>query len=851
MGFLPSVLLFTVVLLASGDVAADQRIFFDIPPQRADTALTAFARQSELTLIIPFDLARTRQANGLSGDYSIEEAIKILLEGTGLQATFSSHGQLKISINDPSEGNDMHNSAIRAGGFMAFLASVFSAAPGAAQEQLASTQATGIEEVVVTAQKREENLQQTPISIAVLGSMDLEKQGISNLGDFASGVIPSLRVAPTSGRTSSMTVAMRGLSPGDPMEIALDPVVGIYLDGVYLGRVQGLGTAMLDLERIEVLRGPQGTLFGRNAVGGAISMVSKRPTGEFGLDVTAGIRNYNGRNAKINLDLPEVAGFSVKVTGALDKRDGWVENSLQGAEDWYSVDRHGVRASVLWQPADQFSVLYAYDDSRDKSTIGYAQIDHLEPGAAPLPPIFALETRRVRHGRAGVPLEPSVGEVSGHSLDATWDLTDQLTLRSISSYRKLSQTQFDNSGMLLIPYMPNGVFSRLSYAEVKQDQYSQEFQLLGTFDNFNFIVGAFYFKEDAENLAHSAFTAMFNADGTDYTLLPFSLGGPAFPERSSYLEGRSKAIFGQGTYGFLDDRLRLTLGLRWTSDDKRGGLDRISNAPTDIPFDFSSSRIDPAATLAYDWSDAVNTYLRWGRAYRAGGANSRSTTFRTFDDEEVSTWELGVKTEWLDQRLRVNLAVYHTRYSDRQVGFVNPANPSNWETLNAPGSTTIKGLELDIQAKPTPRLTLAASYTLTKWDAVSDVNPFSGDLQDGVVSFSPEHSSTASMDYELPFLFGKSLIAHLSLVNSSSFYTGGASAPKSSSYTLSNARLTIEDIEVGSTGATLSLSLWGKNLSNTQYETYRTSYVGPGLSNVTAAVLNEPRTVGVEAVMRF
>ena len=735
-----------------------------------------------------------------------------------------------------------------AGGSLLTPAAVF------AQDTASAGASARLDEIIVTAQKREESLQSTPIAIAVLGSEDLEKRGITTLGDFTSGSVPSLRVVPFSGsRPSTMNITMRGINPGDPTQISRDSTVGIYLDGVYLGRAQGLSAELLDLERMEVLRGPQGTLFGRNAVGGAISMVAKRPTGELGLDLTAGISNWNGRSVRAHLNLPEFAGFSIKLDGVWNKRDGWIENSLAGAKDWNAINRRGARISVLWQPASNIELLYAFDTSRDASVAGYGQIGALQKPIMPLPPFFSVEEKRVRKGRVGVPLEPSVGKVSGHSLHANWDISEHLTLRSITAYRKLSQEQFENSGGLLTPYAPNGVFGRVSYADVHQDQFSQEIQVLGNFDHLKFVLGGFYFKEDAHDLAHSPFSAQFTSDGTGYTLLPIVLSGPRFPDRGSEIHTRSKAIFGQATYTLpiLDERLHLTAGLRWTHDRKYGALTLARGVAINKPSDFSSKRVDPAFTVAFDWTDTVNTYVKWGRAYRAGGSNARSVNFVPFGEEQVSTWEIGAKTELFDRRVRFNVAAFHTNYSDRQVDFTNPANPSNVETLNAPGKATIKGLEFDLTAKLAAGLTLTGSYSYTEWQAVKDRNPFSGVIQLGVVNYTPKHSASVALDHEFSPFAGATLSTHLDAVYSSSFYTGGITAPPTGSYAMVNGRLTLGDLDIGADGAKLAISLWGKNLTNTQWKVFQFPLTGPGLANVLSTFMNEPRTYGLEAKISF
>ena len=256
---------------------------------------------------------------------------------------------------------------------VAVLAGV-AAVPASAQDE-AATEAVAVEEIVVTAQKREENLQDTPFSIVALGEKALEQRGINSLNDLFTGAIPAVRIAPFVGRASAVSIGMRGLVPFDATQVSRDPTVGVYIDGVYLGRVSGLGLELADVERIEVLRGPQGTLFGRNAVGGAISVVSKRPTGELGFDMRAGIGNFASRSAAAHLNLPEVAGVSIKIDGLFEERDGFVRNPLRTSNDYGEIDKLGFRVAALWEPTDNLSILYAYDYSKERPTNLYYHLD--------------------------------------------------------------------------------------------------------------------------------------------------------------------------------------------------------------------------------------------------------------------------------------------------------------------------------------------------------------------------------------------------------------------------------------------------------------------------------------------
>lgn len=710
---------------------------------------------------------------------------------------------------------------------------------------------TGLDEIIVTAQKRQENLQDTPISITVMSGDDLQTRGITTINDFASGAVPALRMAPSYGRSSTMMIGMRGVVPSDPGQISRDPVVGVYVDGVYLGRAQGLGAELFDIERIEVLRGPQGTLFGRNAVGGALSIVTRKPSGEWGADITAGVRNFDGYNVKAHVDLPEVAGIRVKIDGLISKRDSWIENPLKGQADWYDIDRKGLRISALWQPTDTIEIQYSFDISRDGQGNGYQHVRELLDGAPPLAPIFSLEPDPVSVSRAGVPLQLNMGKSHGHHIHASWEMSDALTLRSITAFRSLHQTTNENAGGSFMAYRPNGTFGRYSQSWVDQDQFSQEVQLIGSLPNLDFVLGGFYYEEDGADSSYASQTAMFNSTGTGYIILPEPVGGPA-PDRASEAHAKSTAVFGHATWTppVLDERLHLTAGLRWTRDRKQGELTALRGESTPFAFRFRSSRVDPAFAIGYDLSDGVNTYLRWGRAYRAGGANSRSATYRAFDPEQLTSWEAGLKMDFLDRRARLNIAAYTSRFTNRQVDFSNPVNPSNLETVNLDVPMKMKGIELDLTVRPTQPLTLGLNYVYTHTTKPHETDPFTGNSVTTVPAYTPSHAATGSLDYEFePFSFG-TLRVHADAVYSGSFHSL-ATAPKTASHVLLNGRITLGEIRLGNDETELSLSLWGKNLTNKRWVQFQYYLQGRGLNNVLLTNFAEPRTYGLEARLKF
>jgi len=282
-----------------------------------------------------------------------------------------------------------------------FLSAVASAQTDSRQVQL--------EEISVTAQRVERNMQTTPIAMNVMSAEDLKNRRVQSIIDLADGAIPSLRVAPFFSRSSALTVGIRGIVPFDANQPSRDAGVGIYTDGVYLGRSQGLGAALFDIERIEVLKGPQGTLFGRNSTGGAVSIITRKPTGEFGLRQTIGYRNFDGYSSETHLDFDRIGNFSIKLDGILTKRDGTVKNTLAGERDYNAYDRKGLHARVLWEPSDSFSADYSYDISLDYTTPFYLQVLALSPTALPLAPLMKVQPDRATETAIGVPLRWSQG----------------------------------------------------------------------------------------------------------------------------------------------------------------------------------------------------------------------------------------------------------------------------------------------------------------------------------------------------------------------------------------------------------------------------------------------------------
>ena len=717
----------------------------------------------------------------------------------------------------------------------------------------------GLGEIVVTAQKRETSLQKTPIAISVLNGEDLANRHALSLTDLGDGTIPSLRVAPFFARNSALIVNIRGVGAmTDSNQPAREQGSGVYLDGVYLGRAQGLGAALYDVERIEVLKGPQGTLFGRNTEGGAISIVTRKPSGELHMDVTGGIGNYDSRELIAHIDLPAFHDISIKLDGLIEKQGGTVNNPLGGQPDFNGYNRRGGHVAALWQPAPNFSAEYEFDISRDATTPYYVQL--VTKGTLALAPLIHVQPDRASTANIGVPLQNSVGKTSGHLLNLDWKVGDHFEIKSISSYRRLTQSQYDNGSTAISVFVPNGNFSRYSLANFYQHQYSQELQLIGDIPNVTFVGGAFYYHERVRDNAWAPNSLKWNATGTDYAILPALVGATPFPDRASIAKTDSAAAFGQATWTppVLNGIAHLTVGARYSHDKKTGqlylvnGFTPVVNGVTaPRPLGVRSNRVDPLVNLSVDLARNVSVYGKWSTGYRAAGANSRSLTYRPFGPESVSEFEIGAKTEFLDRRVRLNLAAYTGSYKNVQIDFnaiIPGANRGTVETTNTDGNGRIKGVEADLTVAPAKGLTLSASYAYTDVRLPPAPNPFvvGNPLVTVYPTYTPKHAASGAIDYALP-VRGATLSAHFDAAYATRQYTSAADPTLSDTSFIVNGRVAIGDIRLGRGNAALQVSLWSRNLFDEQHLF---------LDNFNAAlghyaIYNEPRTFGVEGRVRF
>jgi iron complex outermembrane receptor protein len=771
-------------------------------------------------------------------------------------------------------GNIMRNTLLisTALAALAFAPAAFAAdvapAADAAPEQ-------GLTEIVVTATKRETNLQKTPISISVVSADEIKKRHVQSLMDLADGSVPSLRISTFEARQSALTIGIRGIVPDDANQPAREQGVGVYLDGVYLGRQHGLNASLYDVERVEVLKGPQGTLFGRNTEGGALSMVLKAPSGKFGGRVSGGTGNYGAYNGQAHIDLPEVANIAIKLDGVIQHQNATTRNPMAGQAGFNEYHRYGGRVAARWKPVDGLTVDLAYDKSRDENTPFYSQLVTITPTAlANLPkdstgrPLISYGYGRAGVADIGVPQQRSIDITQGVTGHITYKVMPGLELRSITSWRTVSDEQWDNSGGAhrTPVWGPNVNFSRYSLANLEQRQFSQELQAVGSAGNFDYVAGLYYFSERATDWARTPNTNKWNSTLTGYTINDPATYLTAAIARASTAFAKSYAGFGQVTYNATTD-LHLTVGGRYTQDKKNGTLYTVNGAATNFTFAIDKGRFDPLVVLSYNATPDLNVYGKFATGYRSGGASSRSVNYRSFGAEDVKSYEVGVKSEFLDKKVRLNVAAYMMDRNNSQVDFnyfilqSNGTVRNTLETVNAKGTTKIRGVEADLTVRPFRGLTANLSYAYTHTTVPKAENTVQEELnltlvpavttpvfQDVYILYTPTNAVSGSVDYELPLAQDDTTLRfHVDANYSDPVHTFAAENVLSDKSFIVNGRISLADLKMA-TGQKLTLSIWGRNIFNEEH-IYRRSAANTALGDY--ANYNAPRTYGIEANVNF
>lgn len=596
------------------------------------------------------------------------------------------------------------------------ISSMALAMPAMAQEAR-----VGLEEVLVTAQRREESLQDAPLAITALSDQALELRGITDFGAVAHAT-PSMSLTPYPSSTNTLILYMRGQGVADSMQITSDGSVALYQDGFYISRPQLSTFDLADIERVEVLRGPQGTLYGRNTTGGAVNLISKRPTGELDLkqELSMGSREYFRSLTALNL--PEWHGLSSKFTYLYSRKDGVVDNLNEFSRDYQEEHQRAGRIALAWDGGGPFTADYFFEIGEIASTPIYYQVPALE--VTPTNPFgipgYTAEGRPAETTWEPIDLPLSKGDYNAHGLTLTWQVSDNFTIKSLTGYRELDSDIYQNYASAFTALNNPFPLDFVTFDTLDTEQFTQEFQFLGSIgERFDYLIGLYYFKEEGDHFQHI---------DIDSLTLPPPFGPLSIDkDRDIDAESTSEAVFAQVTWtpAILDDRLELTLGGRYTWDNRKATrttsntffgfpIPGQQEPPPGLSIDKDFSKFNPAFTANMAWTDDLSTYLRVATGYKAGGTSESGpvgTFERTFDPEEILTYEIGLKSMLADNRVRLNAALFYSEFDDMQLGFnTNPEDLSIVLLQNA-GEATVGGLELEAAAAPTDNLKLSLSYT--------------------------------------------------------------------------------------------------------------------------------------------
>ncbi|NND67436.1 MAG: TonB-dependent receptor [Halioglobus sp.] len=743
------------------------------------------------------------------------------------------------------------------------------AAPIAAPEAFAV-----LEEVKVTAQKREESLQDTPIAMSASNAADIVAKALITARDIFVDS-PNVQSPAYPFSSNNLALFIRGIGNADSIVLTKDNTVGLYFDGVYAARTTGLLSDLIALERVEILRGPQGTLYGRNTTAGAVNFISAKPTGELGADVSVSAGDYNYLRGTGHLDLPDMGGFKAKLSAAFSERDGWVENEgpneVPGYKynDYYEQESDGYRLALRFDGIDNLLVDYSYDYSEVDYTTPYFQYSGAAGGlSVAFMPITNSFTDRLENTRSPVGgaktayyLPASQTEVEGHNLTVTYDINDNMTLKSITGIREFEDDVSQNFSESF-----GGAGSLSTHTITDHEQFSQEIQLIGTHDRITYVGGLYYFEEEgtqaeqqfvdralAEEVGIQVLDLITNMPcGTGLGALPactdFTAIFPAFlGEYTAETDIESWAAFGQVTYTVIDD-LDLTLGLRYTDDDREAVRTNDGFFINAFPPGVSASQdeqLDYTLVADYNINDDMSSYFKIATGFRSGGSSRNGSDFnKSFGKEELISYELGFKSEFSD-RVRLNTAVFFMQIDDIILDYLpDPVNsPSNVEVFNS-GEADVWGLEIDLQAAITDNFLVGLGYAYLDYDFEDTIFPDGSDNTDTTeLVWAPEHALSLSTDYHVPMDCGE-LRFHFDYAwQDDQFALANTDSGEVvvGDYGLLNGRISMAEVEMA--GGSWEFAIWGRNLTDEDSANYK---IG-----ATAQTFLAPRMYGGEVRFSF
>ena len=726
-------------------------------------------------------------------------------------------------------------------------AAVLLAGPAASQEAVGETSQT-LDTITVTATKREEDLQTVAVAVTAISDATISDAGLVRLEDIAT-LVPNLTYSETTS-TRMTQLVVRGLSQSGG--IGNDPNIGVYIDGVYIGRDSGFNTGLMDIERIEVLKGPQGTLFGRNSATGAISITTRKPTSDPFLDVQASLGNYDFRRFGVTANGAISDTVSAKVTAVKTDRDGYLENTYGGTAN--GVDNIFLRGQVLFEPVSALSVTLSADYSKDDDNgNNYVTAD-------PATPINFDRVTTI----------PDLGfekqEHWGVAATVDYEFGGGYQLTSVTSHRAIDFSAFND-----IDYSPLDLSTLLD--EREQSQFSQELRIASpASDVFEWVAGVYYYDQAFDvgsHLSNGADT-LFAFGGAFIDPAFFDLMGSGerptdygLPQDTAQIDTyagidtESYAAFASGTFRF-SPQWALTAGVRYSNDKKDFSFAQISDALSqsfgfrtfdceDPAFGCQTERKDsrwtPAVSLEYTPTDNILAYAKFSTGYNAGGFNANlnsGTNPLSFKPETVEAYELGFKSQLLDSRVRLNAALFQLDYNDKQES-IFIAEAGGFIQGNAGGARS-RGFEVELDAVLTDHLDFSGSVGYA-----DSVYTDYGDDTGNRLANAPEWQGNIALQYTRPITADLNLFSRGDVFYQGDRYLG---ADNDSFYVFDETTLVNLRAGIESQRQNWSVSVWARNVFDE--ESINQIFGGSSLFVPSYNYSqNNPRTYGVDLSVRF
>ena len=828
--WLGALLCFIASIAAQGAPAPGEKIRFDIPRQPLASALHEFSRQSGHQLLYSSEIVQTDLVRALFGFHTIEEGLAHLLQDSGLEFVIDGQSSVALRRQRRSLMPDLPPPG---------------APPPTDQSTLGllDNSDVAIAEVIVEARRRVENLQQVPVAVTALDSDEIEVRSIQSTEDLNARV-PGVAVNGGNffGRATG-AFRVRGV-----------PGVAFYVDGVVRSAAEGLLMNVVDVERVEVLRGPQGTTFGKNAIGGAVQYITQRPREQTTANFKTTLGSLSRKDLTATLDLPLGPTLFSKLAAATLNRDGYIDSTTSGGALGDQEDQVA-RFDLLWRPSERFEALLIAEYIEQNSNGTPATVWALNPvcpgDAVPQNFVGSIPNSLCIYDAVGAPARDewlygarkewktaaSAGLGNSYSslggvIQLDWRLSDRVQLKSISGYRELEAFRdHDFDGTPIMFYQ--------AFSAALRDETSQELQVLYSDSRLSGTTGLYYYADEywstrqnwvANELRFEPYLSLRNALGGGFA-------GYVPPIINSLMLNRSEgwAIFSEWTYR-LTGKWSLSAGARYNHDDisqatytpayvlpERCCLPTRSarSAGPAIPGQSGSAtftEVSPRFSVQYQWNPEIMTYYTYSQGFSAGGFTGGEIFFLpnggfgSYGPETLTNHEIGVRTDLFDRRLRLNATAFSGEYDDIQINEELQQTPGFLLTTNA-GEARIEGVE--IEGALTPNRHLSLDFSASWLDAAYTQIGNARNLRlDTPLAYAPEFSYSVGVQFEWSILGGAGLTARADYVWQDNVY----SAPdintrtRQPAYGVANARLAFRDVS-----GRWEVSLAGTNVLNQFY----------------------------------